>query len=659
MVKTKKAIQQKFLSKKEFIPRFSLFPLFKNLTKFTMVIFCLIVAIILSPEFCHADYETGWGLVEDFPLTSPGLCTIWGSSENDIYIVERNRDSVPRNTKIFHYDGNAWSQIDSGTALDITGVWGTAADDVYFVGGTRTNRENIILHYNGSSWTPMDSGTTKNLHAVWGADGIVYAGGREATILKYEDGSWTQMDSGDASPILNIITMWGTAWNNVYAVGWQIYGDHESEILHYDGTSWSKMPLPSGGPYRYMTGLWGAAGDDIYAVGGTAEDVQHAVILHYDGTSWSEVFRDSAVNRPHQIWGSSATDVYAVGYNGGILHYDGASWSQMNRGISAHLHGVWGSSESDVYAAGGNHVLHYPAEVHPIEGQWSSTNIYGSGTWNPATCETTSGSIHITVQTTGDITATFDYTAVMDFSSGTWEGTTAEIEGTVEINGVEHPAGLWLKGNFNELVYDGYVLINPGPPEVWWPTSWSTNYFSPMGTTHGWTTDGSKLTVDFGWSGTGTGPLQLNPDGTWVIPSGGTAGGNWNGFLSEALEGKTEFAESGTGVVELSGTSSTAALHYDADVSGSFLLAQYKGNVGEDFPAAKQALGKFIQVSTNIIDSQINWSSGEGVELRLYYTEDELTAAGLDESALKMYRWNGTDWGQAADTGVNAEENYI
>ena len=52
------------------------------------------------------------------------------------------------------------------------------------------------------------------------------------------------------------------------------------------------------------------------------------------------------------VWGSSSTNVYAVGHSGRIFHYDGTSWSRMVSGTSETLNGVWGNSGTDVYAVG-------------------------------------------------------------------------------------------------------------------------------------------------------------------------------------------------------------------------------------------------------------------------------------------------------------------
>ena len=65
----------------------------------------------------------------------------------------------------------------------------------------------------------------------------------------------------------------------------------------------------------------------------------------------------------YAIWGSSSTDVYAVGDGGTILHYDGNTWSNMPSGTSDTLSAVWGSSSSDVYTVGTNGIiLHYSGQ---------------------------------------------------------------------------------------------------------------------------------------------------------------------------------------------------------------------------------------------------------------------------------------------------------
>jgi hypothetical protein len=56
--------------------------------------------------------------------------------------------------------------------------------------------------------------------------------------------------------------------------------------------------------------------------------------------------------------------VFALDYYGTILHYDGSIWTPMTSGTTNGLGGVWGSSGSDVFAVGsGGTILHYDGIV--------------------------------------------------------------------------------------------------------------------------------------------------------------------------------------------------------------------------------------------------------------------------------------------------------
>ena len=54
-----------------------------------------------------------------------------------------------------------WISMTSGTTADLSGVWGSSGEDVFAVGAFGT-----ILHYDGTAWSLMDSGTTEGLYGV-------------------------------------------------------------------------------------------------------------------------------------------------------------------------------------------------------------------------------------------------------------------------------------------------------------------------------------------------------------------------------------------------------------------------------------------------------------------------------------------------------------
>ena len=207
---------------------------------------------------------------------------------------------------ILHYNGTSWSSVFStGTTLnELHGVWGTSASDVWAVGYNGT-----ILHYNGTSWSSVSSGTPSTSKASGAPPRLTC-------------GLWAPWDD---PPLQR----------------------HELvERLERDD---AKPSAASGAPPRLTCGLWAAFG----------------TILHYNGTSWSSVSSGTTQDL-YSVWGTSASDVWAVGGGGTILHYNGTSWSSVSSGTTLSLYSVWGSSPSNVWAVGdGGTILHGSPDAGP------------------------------------------------------------------------------------------------------------------------------------------------------------------------------------------------------------------------------------------------------------------------------------------------------
>ncbi len=97
--------------------------------------------------------------------------------------------------------------------------------------------------------------------------------------------------------------------------------------MHYNGTRWSGPTIETGSA---LNGVWGSSSTDVFAVGAGG------TILHYNGTTWGTQSSGTTSNL-YGVWGSSAADVFAVGADATILHYDGMSWSTQTNGTGSHL----------------------------------------------------------------------------------------------------------------------------------------------------------------------------------------------------------------------------------------------------------------------------------------------------------------------------------
>jgi hypothetical protein len=75
---------------------------------------------------------------------------------------------------------------------------------------------------------------------------------------------------------------------------------------------------------------------------------------------------------------------------------------------------------------------------------------------------------------------------------------------------------------------------------------------------------------------------------------------------------------------------------------------------GENPPSDFKFLGRYVEIQCDPSDATIQ------ATIRFYYTDDQLKAAGVDESSLKVFYWNSTSsqWEEYPST-INTAENYV
>jgi hypothetical protein len=104
----------------------------------------------------------------------------------------------------------------------------------------------------------------------------------------------------------------------------------------------TEFPTPDAGTWLFS--VWGTSATDVWAVG------QPGVILHWDGSDWDlqtigeHVFTD--------VWGTAANNVFAVGHGGVIYRYNGSSWSSMDSGSEENFYAVGTGPYNEIYACG-------------------------------------------------------------------------------------------------------------------------------------------------------------------------------------------------------------------------------------------------------------------------------------------------------------------
>jgi hypothetical protein len=160
-----------------------------------------------------------------------------------------------------------------------------------------------------------------------------------------------------------------------------VSGDFPFTTAAATTAAWSAM---TSGTTNELDAIWGSSASDVFAVGDAG------TILHYNGSAWSAMSSGTNENL-FRIWGSSTFDVFIVGRNGTILHYNGSAWGTMTSGTTNDLGAIWGDSATDVFAVDyDSTILHYDGSTwstmssvttNPLSDVWgsSATNVFAVG----------------------------------------------------------------------------------------------------------------------------------------------------------------------------------------------------------------------------------------------------------------------------------------
>lgn len=221
------------------------------------------------------------------------------------------------------------------TQVSLLGAW--MADDG---NGWMVGQDGTVLrtHDGGAHWEQEAIDTDESLVSVWGSgSNDVYAVGTGGAVWRYDGTEWVSQETPTSETLL---TVWGLGPGQVFAAGVNV-------ILSLGSDGWEIMPAPA--PFE-LWGIWGTSVTNLHAVG------QNGVILRWDGVSWRKVpspFPELLLG----IWGTSESNIWAVGIQGALLRWNGNSWTKETSPTTGSLFAIWGRSATEIWAAGNNGLL--------------------------------------------------------------------------------------------------------------------------------------------------------------------------------------------------------------------------------------------------------------------------------------------------------------
>jgi len=203
-----------------------------------------------------------WNKVDEDGLHT--YAAVWGSGLDDVYLAGAGVATDFPNVK--HWDGSSLTEIrisDMGWS-NVTGLSGTGSNDVWAV---LEQNFNSVYRFQGGQWEDQTQPfMTQTLHDVWAIQGTgfyaVYAVGDAGAIYRYDGNTWS--DESIPGEFSNFYGVWVSATGQVFVVG----GDQ----VIYRGKvnqpgSWTLQSMPTDLPPGDLLDVWGSSDDDVYAVG--------------------------------------------------------------------------------------------------------------------------------------------------------------------------------------------------------------------------------------------------------------------------------------------------------------------------------------------------------------------------------------------------------
>ncbi len=287
-------------------------------------------------DICSSD---GWCWQNPLPQGDQ-LIRIRGTASNDIW-------ATTGSGTFLHWTGAFWLGVPGPATGTLSGIWGSAGDDVWAVGTQ-------VLHWDGGTWKIVDDGTTL-LDVSGTAPDDIWAVGKRGSIRHWQGSEWQDVDSPGKipKPTLNGVSAIrkGEAW----AVG------NDGSLLHFHGGAWSMQALPAGYGAPSLCAVASSGPNDVWVVGISRST------LHFDGTRWTWLSQEHPSSDPHCLdsAGSGDNNLYDVWVAGGSVWAtgDGASllrwhWHTGNKSgewevvQTGGLSSVWGTGPNDVWGSG-------------------------------------------------------------------------------------------------------------------------------------------------------------------------------------------------------------------------------------------------------------------------------------------------------------------
>jgi hypothetical protein len=284
--------------------------------------------------------QAKWQLLGEHRPSS--LLAVWASSLDDVWVVG-GREGAGGKPTVFHFDGAAWSQLDTNMPnVDLWQVFGFANGPVFLAGSNGT-----ILRFANNTFEKLTTPASDIVFGLWGSspDDVWAVGGQTTgrAFAWHLNGSTFEAVPGVPAELETMGTVWkvtGRAANDVFMSA------SLGLILHWDGSAITNEKI---GGEELLFSI-GCSGTRCVSAG---TNTTNGVLYQNDGAGW--VSRVPTTTGP--VWRGVTPlgdDTYVVGQAGAVIHLVDDTWVSDPPKLSIKtLHANW-NVDGNVFAVGGD-----------------------------------------------------------------------------------------------------------------------------------------------------------------------------------------------------------------------------------------------------------------------------------------------------------------
>lgn len=287
----------------------------------------------------HYD-GTAWSVVSSPNIGSPANGILFGvscASADRCWAVGYGVDAGIFQTLIVQYDGTSWAIVSSpnpagSSSSFLNGVTCVSVDDCWAVGNhfsPGNPQQTLIEHFDGTAWSIVESANTSpSQHNVlygvtcvdasdcWVVGSYTNGGNSQTLSLHYDGTAWSVVPSPSTSPSRSndLYDVTCVSADDCWAIGNHYAGGAgpsgafwDTLVLHYNGTAWSVAGSPSPGSYgNHLWGVTCAGAGDCWIAGHYSNGPgagSETVIMRNTGSGWTLASPEARTHQNSLLFG--------------------------------------------------------------------------------------------------------------------------------------------------------------------------------------------------------------------------------------------------------------------------------------------------------------------------------------------------------------------